>query len=62
MRADGETELTSNITEDTVFDEPKPVLEDQQQPRQSLNEKTAEEKMFEAIMGFEGSEGWYWTV
>ena len=62
MRSDGIIELTSKITEATALDEPKPVLQDDQKPRQSSKEKapepepekSPEERMLEAVMGFEG--------
>ena len=72
IRSDGVIELNSNITEDTVFDEQKPVLKDDQEVRQAgpepkpLKEKTSEENMLEAVMGFAGGEGWIdkenWTI
>ena len=59
MRGDGVIELTSNITDDTALDEPKPVLQDDQKPRQSSKEKASypepekppEEPMLLAVMG-----------
>ena len=65
MKDDGTIELTSNITEDTVLDEPQPVLADDVLPRQESKEKnipqekkTPEELMLEAILGVEGGVGW----
>ena len=66
MRADGSIELTSNITEDTVFDEPEPVLSEEVLPGRKVkfgdvmedNEKTPEQRMEDAIMGFQGGVGW----
>ena len=66
MRSDGVIELTSNITEDPVFGEQQPVLGDGIQPRQAgpepkpPAEKTPEEMMLEAVMGFEGGGGPFW--
>ena len=65
MRGDGTIELTSNITEDTMLDEPEPVLKDDVVPGQASNEqeiddvdKTPEQRMMDAIMGFAGGVGW----
>ena len=66
MRQDGKIELTSNIMEDIVLDDPEPVLPDHQQPEQSSNEvpvtdeddRTYEQRTSVAIMGFAGGEGW----
>ena len=63
MRSDGTVELTSNITEDPPLGEQEEVLKDGAYPRQAGNEakppqtweeKTPEERMLEAVMGFEG--------
>ena len=69
MRQDGKVELTSTITEETIFDEPEPALAYDQQPGQTLkdisieegDEKTDQERMEGAVMGFAGGEGWYWN-
>ena len=69
MRSDGVIELTSNITDGTALDEPKPVLQDDQKPRQPSKEKASdpepekspEERMLAAITGFEGGEGLFWN-
>ena len=66
MRTDGSIELTSNITEDTVFDEPEPVLSEEILPGRKVrfgdvmedDEKTPEQRMEDAIMGFQGGVGW----
>ena len=66
MRPDLKVELTSNITEDTILDEPSPVLtEDQklgqdskQEPESNEEETIPGQRMLEAIMGFAGGEGW----
>ena len=63
-------ELTSNITDDTIFDEPEPVLPDPKEPSHSSNippvideeEDEASKRMLEAVMGPEGGEGWLWNT
>ena len=42
MRGDGVIEVTSNITDDTALDAPKPVLQDDQKPRPSSKEKASD--------------------
>ena len=63
------TELTSNIAEDTIFDESAPVLAEYQLPGQPSQvevtedtEKTYEQNVEEAVMSFAGGEGWYWNT
>ena len=65
MRGDGTIELTSNIADDTVLDEPQPLLADDVVPGQQSKEqdieqekKSPEELMLEAVLGFEGGVGW----
>ena len=63
MRPDHKIELTSNIADDTIFDEPPDVLEQpvekvQEQPQHQKEPYT--DKELEAVMGFEGGEGWMW--
>ena len=58
MRGDGNIELTSNITEEPLIDEPIPVLKDNQLPRNSSRgqaqvqqeEKSPEERMMDVVM------------
>ena len=40
MRPDGRVELSSTITEDTVFDEPEPMLHENQMPGGTKEEVT----------------------
>ena len=63
MKSDGVIELTSNITEDTPLDEQEEFLKDGVNPKEAGKEakppktweqKTPEERMLEAVMGFEG--------
>ena len=63
MRSNGVIELTSNITEDTPLGERKDLSNDGVSPKQAgkeakppktWEEKTPEERMLEAVMGFEG--------
>ena len=63
MKSDHKIELTSNIEYDTIFDEPPVVL---QQPVENVpdqpqhQEEPYTDKELEAVMGFEGGEGWMW--
>ena len=63
MRSDGTIELTSNITDDTPLGEQEEVLEEgavpkqagpQKKPPKTWEEKTPDERMLEAVMGWEG--------
>ena len=55
--------------EDTMLDDPDEVLPDNLQPGQSSKEAPKddqkdidyEKRTLDAIMGFEGGEGWYWN-
>ena len=66
MRPDGRVEITSNITDDTMLDEPEPVLSEDtllgrqitKEPEVDEEEKTSVRRMLEAIMGFAGGIGW----
>ena len=63
MRPDHKVELSSNIADETIFDEQPEVLE---QPVEKLQEQSQHheepytDKELEAVMGFEGGEGWMW--
>ena len=63
LQSNGLIELTSNITEDTVLGDEGEFLKDDVIPKQggkeakppkTWEEKTPEERMLEAVMGFEG--------
>ena len=61
MRPDNKVELTSNIADDTIFDEQSEVLQQpvekpEEQPQH--REEPYTDKELEAVMGFEGGEGW----
>ena len=63
MRPDNKVDLTSNIADDTIFDEQgevlqPPVEKPQEQPQH--REEPYTDKELEAVMGFEGGEGWMW--
>ena len=63
IKQDYKVELTSNIEDDTTFDEPPVVLP---QPVEKLpeepqhHEEPYTDKELEAVMGWEGGEGWMW--
>ena len=62
MRPDLRIELTSNINEETVFDEPEGILKESRTALKdqgtSHQDEPHRDKELEAIMGFEGGEGW----
>ena len=63
MRPDHKVELTSNIADDTIFDEQPEVLEqpvEKVQEQSQHHEEPYTDKELEAVMGFEGGEGWMW--
>ena len=63
IKSDYKIELTSNIEDDPIFDEPPVVLPE---PVEKLSEKPQyhdepyTDKELEAVMGWEGGEGWFW--
>ena len=63
MRPDHKIELTSNIADETIFDEQPEVLEqpvEKPQEQSQRHEEPYTDKELEAVMGFEGGEGWMW--
>ena len=67
MRPDYKVELTSNIADETIFDEEPEVLQpptdkpqEQSKEQPQHHEEPYTDKELEAVMGFEGGEGWMW--
>ena len=63
IKPDYKIELTSNIEDEPIFDEPPVVLPEavEKLPEQAQShDEPYTDKELEAVMGWEGGEGWYW--